>query len=189
MFNDDVLVKICKILNNDSIKNMAFINKKYYNFFQNNRNYVGLLKLKQLGFKIFNKDYNNMNIYNKIINLQNKKLGYQDLLMGAVYYGHLYIVKFLFENNIDISGNDSQALRYSAEFGYFEIVKFLVENCGEIHTYHDEPLRMSVKNGHLKIVKFLVEHGANIHEDNDYALEISKKNGDLQTFKYLSEQK
>ena len=70
MINKDLFVKLYGILHINNIYNISLMNKYFYIFYKNNINYIGILKLKTLGFKKFNKNHDNFNIYNKIMNIK-----------------------------------------------------------------------------------------------------------------------
>ena len=195
MINYQLLIKVNEILNINDIKNLSIMNKNLYNFYKNNINYIGLLKLKTLGFKTFNKEYNNFNIYSEIINLRyssgdliiklNEKINFEDALRFSAAQGRLEVVKYLISCGANIHANNDQAFRFSAENGHLEVVKVLIESGADIHTYDDYALRWSAIYGYLEIVKVLIESGANIHACNDQVFQWSTDNGHLEVVKYL----
>src|SRR6185369_2961863 len=81
----------------------------------------------------------------------------------AAEYGHIEIVKYLFERGADIRIYSDMALRYSAQNGHLQVVKYLIENGAYVHAINDSSLCYSAENGHLSVVEYLLYQGADIH--------------------------
>lgn len=176
---NDILIEILVFCTSTSILiNFSLINKKSFNSFINNKNYIGIKKLQNL---LLRTNYNNkldyLDIYNKII----KYSCINNALRLCAEEGHLKVVEYLIEVGADIHTGYDHALRFSSENGYLEIVKYLVENGAN---NFNEALKWSARNGHLDVVKYLVEVDAN---DFDEALIFSARNGKFKIVKYFIE--
>ena len=172
---------ILEIVKYNGIINFSLTNKDNYI----HRNYISRIKLKECGLKgNDNSFYIYLNLFNRLIIHKNKIINYSSVLIRSANNGHLYIVKLLVKNGVDIHTNEDMALRYSAEENHLEIVKFLVESGADIHACSEYALRTSAEKGHLEIVKFLVESGAN---KLDLALRLSSRNGHTKIVKFLVE--
>ena len=105
---------------------------------------------------------------------ENKKLleipGYNSntIFHNAVMNGHMEIVDFCLENDIDLSfssDNGSQPLHMASVNGYYDISKKLIKRGSNINAIADNerrPLHSASRVGHFKIVKLLIEHNADI---------------------------
>ena len=94
MLYNDLLIEILVHCNMSIIINFSLINKKSYIVFINNKNYIGIRKLKNLLLiNDFNRDkeYNYFDIYSKLINYKNKN----DAIRISASNGHLEIVNYL----------------------------------------------------------------------------------------------
>ena len=208
---NEILIEILVLCESNIIIDFSLINKKSFNLFVNNKNYIGIRKLKNINLKSQNNDFNNnldyLDIYNKInkyINLYyslkwNAKDGhlkvvqflveygmnnYNDVLLQSSYNGHLEIVKYIIEKG---AKNINESLILSAKYNKLEVVKFLINNGADIHVDNEYILRYSAQTGHTEIVKYLIENGANIHIDDDYALRCSALYSHLEIVRYLVE--
>ena len=171
-----------------TIINFSLINEDTYI----NKDYLGILKLKELGLK-----GGNFDIYNKITNVtgygydiliqKNKIICYSHILVCSSQHGLLNVVKFLVESGAKSALAWIFALRYSAEKGHLEVVKFLVSQGADIHAESDIALTQSAGFGHLKVVKYLVSQGANIHARDDWTLKYAAIRGHLEVVKFLVE--
>jgi len=109
--------------------------------------------------------------------------------------GQLDIVKqiILFNNNINVSANNDEALRLACSNGYIEVVKYLIEIKPNINisVNEDEPFRNACIYGHLDVIKLLIEYKPDINisaRDND-AFYLACTNGHLEIIRYIRELK
>lgn len=107
--------------------------------------------------------------------------------------GHIDIVKQIikFNNNINISANNDQALRLACSNGYIEIVKYLkeIKPSIDISANEDEAFINACIYGHLDIAKLLIEYKPNINisaRDNE-AFYLACTNGHIHIIKYIKE--
>jgi len=144
--NQDLLIEIYKILPTNDIYNISLMNKKYYNFYTNNINYIGILKLKILGFKKFNKTYDNFNIYN-IVFLLNKDFPSALYSIGVIYFlilnNYLEIVKFFLDNNRNTS--IEHVIRASILYNKKNMIKYILENDFSNKDYINEIINDYIK--------------------------------------------
>ena len=121
-----------------------------------------------------------------------------NMIGNAAKYGHLHIIKWLFDtcNKSSLYYTDD-AMNEAAKKGYYEIVKLLHENGMKItHT----SLEKAAENGHYQIVKFLqknisnnyhscplLNRNVNVHYIDMDNINMDKvaKNGHLKIIKYL----
>ncbi len=108
-----------------------------------------------------------------------------DLLVIAAENGHLEIVKYLVDNQVNIDEKGNLALNFSSANGHLEVVKYLVLKGADIHADNAFSLRLASEKGHLEIVKYLVKQGANIYSQEDEILRNASENGDSEMMKYL----
>lgn len=92
-------------------------------------------------------------------------------IVVATRYGYLEVVRYLYENGVDIHADNEYALRNAACYGHLKIVKYFHthENGADIHVYNEGALRNAALHKHFDIVRYLHEHGANIQDAIDYA--------------------
>lgn len=95
---------------------------------------------------------------------------YPDTLKTAVKYGHLPIVEFLIQRGADISAENYKAFRLAARWGHLHIVKFLHSCQEDITANNHYALRWAARLGYLDIAEFLVAQGSDIFAKNHYAL-------------------
>ncbi len=175
MININLYINLLEILGLKDIQHMSLMNDYYYNVYEDNINYIGLLKLKSLGFKKFTN--NNFSIYNKIKSNRNfKKITcniYDYIFKYSARQGHLDVLQLLIENGVDLHITDEYALSVSAQNGYLEIVRYLIEVGANVGANDNEALKYSVRRGYLVIAKILMENGANIHAEDDIALKYN----------------
>ena len=77
-------------------------------------------------------------------------------LRNAAHNGHLEVVKFLFEKDLDTQG----ALVSAAQNGHLAVVKFLLEK----HADPKGALASAASKGHLEVMKVLLQHGVDSNE-------------------------
>jgi len=135
---DNYIILIEIFVISENIIDVSLLNKKMYNFYVDNKNIIGILKLKMLGFKKINKDFKNLDNYNKIktlkhydgeyVVIKNKPISYNDIFVLSAKYNHLEIVKLCLENGVDVNCNDRNALFFSCRFGNKKICRYLLDN-------------------------------------------------------------
>jgi ankyrin repeat protein len=85
--------------------------------------------------------------------------------LSAVSYGHLEVVKFLYENtDVNPIAHDYEAFEIACQSGYFDIVKYLFEAYPNYYMECRGAVNSAARNGHLNTVKFLHENGLEISE-------------------------
>lgn len=105
----------------------------------------------------------------------------------AVSHGYLNVVKWIYEQGIDMYGDDfDHAVLIAAENGDFEIVKFLIEKGNEHH--HDcktWALIGAIRTGNIDMIHYLIELGTDIHAKEERALYEAAANNKIEIVKYL----
>ena len=89
----------------------------------------------------------------------------------AAAFGHLPLVRYLFEKGADVNapatnGTGYNALTGAVASGHQEIAMWLLENGADPNYRYGagySPLLTAAANGHLEIVNALVERGADLH--------------------------
>jgi len=108
------------------------------------------------------------------------------LLALAAAFGHIPVVRYLFEKGGDVTaaasnGSGYNALTGAVTNGHEEIAVWLLENGADANYRYGpgySPLLAAAANGHLEIVKDLLVHGADIHaksNDGKSALAIAEE--------------
>lgn len=89
----------------------------------------------------------------------------------AAVFGHLPVVRYLFETGADVhaaatNGTGYNALTGAVTGGHQDIATWLLENGANANYRYGpgySPLLAAAANGHLEIVKTLLQHGADVH--------------------------
>ena len=89
----------------------------------------------------------------------------------AAAFGHLPVVRYLFEKEANVNaaatnGTGYNALTGAVTSGHNEIAVWLLENGAHANYCYGPgytPLLAAAANGHIEIVKALLEHGADLH--------------------------
>lgn len=104
-------------------------------------------------------------------------------MQRAVQNGHLEVVKYLHNHNINI---DNNIMLNACEHGHLHIVKYLHTNGVNIDNYD---LIISCKGGHLGVVKYLLDNGNIKYLTNNFNVDstliIASEKGHLDLIKYL----
>jgi ankyrin repeat protein len=111
-----------------------------------------------------------------------------DAICYASMYGHLEVVKHLYENNkknADITVYKNCPIRIASKNGHLGLVKYLHANGADFTEYNNRAICDASKNGHLEVVKYLHENGADITVCSNYPIRIASENGNLELVKYL----
>ena len=90
--------------------------------------------------------------------LNAKGLGNFWILHNAAKYGHLDIVKFLVENNVDIHKFDDDAFVIAVENNHPNIVEFLLDHGADSTTQNNKPLQIAVENNYSDIIYLLLNN-------------------------------
>lgn len=108
--------------------------------------------------------YDNLEMMDLIIK-QGADINYQQnhpVLHSACYSGHIKVVEFLLEKNVDIEQKDYNgitALLIAVKRGFFEIVELLLKQNAEINLSDNKgntPLFLACENGHYDIAELLI---------------------------------
>jgi len=99
---------------------------------------------------------------------------------AAAEEGKLEIVKYLFEQGVDIHKWNEYALKWSAYNGHLEVAKFLVEHGAD--KSNCRVLSDVIIQGHLDIAKYLIEANGYI---SPWLVEHASRLGRLELVKYL----
>jgi uncharacterized protein len=108
------------------------------------------------------------------------------VLALAASFGHLPVVRYLFDRGADVSaaatnGTGYNALTGAVASGHKEIAAWLLENGADPNYRYGpgySPLLTAAANGHLVIVKALLQQGADLHakaNDGKTALAIAEE--------------
>jgi uncharacterized protein len=89
----------------------------------------------------------------------------------AAAFGHLPVVRYLFEHGADVNAAATNGLGYNSltgavAGGHTEIAAWLLANGADPNYRYGggySPLLTAAANGHLEIVKALLRHGADLH--------------------------
>ncbi len=118
---------------------------------------------------IFDREYllfwASMKGYLEVVELLVTKVGnlhklYPNIVGIASTYGHLDIVKLLYDNG----ANCESGIIRASEKGHLAIVKYLVEQGINSHVHNERALRLTLINNHLDVAYFLIENDVNIVE-------------------------
>ena len=121
------------------------------------------------------------------------KINEDNLLLHSCLYNASECVKYLLENNVDLSCVFGENPLCSAvENHNYEIAKMLIDGGVDINyaDYEDyTPLMRAVDLGDLEIIKLLVNNGADIYyinEDGDSAVSIAEKEVSKNVYDYIN---
>jgi ankyrin repeat protein len=140
-------------------------------------------------------------LHKKNADLQTENYFYDNALtLTAFYCDDLKIIKYLYENGVNIHcnnnkyGMENNAMITFAMKGNLEAIKYLVENNADIHSKYqnDETnvIMSAASSGNLQLVKYLHENNADIYCKNDNktnVLMFAAAGGNLEIVKYLHE--
>jgi len=104
----------------------------------------------------------------------------------AAAFGHLPVVRYLFEKGANVNAAATNGTGYSAltgavTSGHKEIAIWLLENGADANYRYGPgytPLLAAAANGHLEIVRTLLDHGSDLHakaNDGKSALAIAEE--------------
>ena len=92
-----------------------------------------------------------------------------DHLNFSLKYGHLELVKLLFEDGLDIHAKDEYGytlLHLAAWKGHKEITELLIEKGSDVNDknkYGSSALHLAAENGDLKLVELLLDSEADVN--------------------------
>ena len=108
----------------------------------------------------------------------------------AVNGGHLPVVQYLIEQGLTSPLIDRFILLDAMSYNHLDIVKCLLDNGANIneeYEYNTAICTVAVQNDNLPALQYLIERGANIHANCDEPIEFAAKSGNLPITKYLIE--
>lgn len=104
----------------------------------------------------------------------------------AVENNCINIVKFMIDRGVNFRTDENSPMRKAVAYGHLEIVKLLFNYGAKVDEDSDDLcICFASMNGSLEIVKLLLKKGANIHSNNDYAFRLACTNGHLEVVKFL----
>jgi hypothetical protein len=103
------------------------------------------------------------------------------VLKMSVIYGHMDIIRYVFERGIGADDRDV-GLQCAAARGELDILKYFVDHGGDIHSRDDTALFVACENEHLEVVRYLLEQGADVAADEFAAVLYVCKYDDLMDF-------
>ncbi len=124
--------------------------------------------------------------FKKQYNILKNNVTYHYRAQAAAIQGELPIFLYsLKKGNLNIDAK-YYYLTAAAENGHLNIVRYLVESDLDLlHPYSERALLYAVNNGHLNVVKYFIEKGANVHVNDDEPLREARKNNHLEIVQYL----
>jgi hypothetical protein len=153
------LIKI--LLRNDSSNlDMIFITAAYY----------GKLKIVEYIWK----KYRNVKHMNGVIH---------EALNLATSEDHLNVLKYLFDNMVDINKNYEYVGRIAAEHGYIDIFEYFLDKGLDIDNYLF--LNHAAEFNHLLLLKWFEKQAINIFRINVLIASIIRINSEMLIFNYL----
>ena len=151
--------------------------------------------LIDIGVNVFS--VQNIPFYNAVINGKIEVIKYLFTLNANIIHvdngsavqwasegGHLEVVQFLVENNVNIHINNS-ALYISLLNDHFDIAKYLISNGLDIHNDNDRVVRVVANKGNVKAMMFLVENGIDITAHNNQAINFASQASRHDLVRYL----
>jgi len=110
---------------------------------------------------------------------------FDDAKAQAAHYGHLEIVKWLHEREID--SIHWCALSRAIGHGRLRVVKWLLREGVKLTDYDQQRLRHAAQNGHVTTVRWVHENV--MSADTSYAMAGAARNGDLSLLQWLHQLK
>ncbi len=105
----------------------------------------------------------NLKVYREKKNHRNETIKYYQsgrgeiemniIMTRACRYGHLKIVKYLFENGANVKAYYNKAIICASDGGYLDLVKYLVEKGAD--PFDDRAIESAENNKHENVVKYL----------------------------------
>lgn len=172
----DILINVMVHCEIKDILNYIIINKNIYNNFNTYKNYIGILKLKQLNYKNFLKlDTNYYNIYEYIY------CNRADLLRSILIDNKIDIIKFLYENNIKHNMDNLLPLQIAIKYNSIDILKFLI-NLLNNKIKNEKILNYALSIGNFEIIKLLY---LNNFKCSDNGIDYAIITGNINIIKWL----
>lgn len=103
----------------------------------------------------------------------------------AVSYGHLNVVRFLYDKGCDLWADDDYAIKQAARFGYLDVIRYLHEQGADISADFNTPLQLAAANGHLDVIRYLHANGVDILASNHYTITEPAKYDHLDVIRFL----
>lgn len=139
------------------------------------RRYPDLIKYRQ-------KEQNLKNFYLsslKFIGMLKEEYGY------TYQTGNPYLQYNLLEVNKQSNGDMNHLLIQAIIYNSIEILKYSLESGADVNLFRGIPLLIASAKGYLNIVRFLVENGASAHNRDDEALREAEKYNHVDVVEYL----
>ena len=80
---------------------------------------------------------------------------------------------------------NSKALTYTCNRGHIEIIRYLLQQDVDIHIWSEAPLHRAICYGYFEVVKLLISAGADIHAENDRAFRLANECNQFEILRYL----
>lgn len=118
----------------------------------------------------------------------------QQSLILAAQEGHIKIVEYLIEKDLDINVKDDNklsSLSWACIKGYLPILQLLIKNGANVNDQDVNdvtPLMWAIQEKNIEIVKFLLVHGANINNYDRYKIDcitLAKQNKTIEIVSIL----
>jgi len=86
-------------------------------------------------------------------------------VLFAPMYGHLEIIRYLHEHDVDIHIQDDLGLSSSIRYGYPELVRYYIENGSDVSEKGEAMLKLAIETGQEDVALYLHEIGCELGDD------------------------
>ncbi|CAH1133577.1 unnamed protein product [Ceutorhynchus assimilis] len=138
--------------------------------------------------------HGNLQIIQFLLKTSNIKTSLNFIYLTASQYGHLNIIKWLIEKNIDINVGDNDgktALHLASQCGHYSVVQQLLQHKINPSIQDNSgwsSLHWASNNKHIKIIKLLIENNINVlaqDKQGQTAFHLAVANGDMDVLTVL----
>ncbi|AYV85201.1 MAG: hypothetical protein Satyrvirus6_33 [Satyrvirus sp.] len=193
--NDDEISKFTKYVEKFSAKNLepgikfeniSLSNISLFNINLSNINlfcdfFVNLDFRDKIEIIKFIVSKNKLNFFINATSMCEINLDYGDNIFFcvAVANNSIDIVRYLVQNNIDVTSNNNIAIKIVPNSFLMDeqmadinekILQILIGNGADVHIDNDFPIRAAATNFRYRTMKVLIDNGANIHANEEYIL-------------------
>ena len=108
-----------------------------------------------------------------------------EALCRACENGHLEVVRYLHEVDVELNARNDEPLCRACERGHLHVVQYLQRNGVRLSARDNEPLSRACEGGHLDVVRYLHQNGVRLNARNNEAICRACDGGCVEIVRYL----